>query len=137
MPVKGGNAVRANYRKKIEEINSKRVKAAVTKIIVGASGRAKEKTPVEHSKLINGQFHRVEKTSTGWRGTVGYIEDYAGLLNNPVAGSKLDGWQPKPPDKKEGSAWNPNSHQGFLTLAFTSPESKKLIMEILKGIKLK
>ncbi len=137
MPVKGGNAVRANYRKKIDEINSKRVKAAVTKIITYAAGASKEIAPIEFGNLINSQFRNIEKTSTGWRGTLGYTVGYAAALENPKSGGRLDGWQPKPPEDKFGPAWNPISQQGFLRLAFTGQEAKQTIEKIIQGIKLK
>lgn len=141
MPFKPGKAPKdllARYKGKVKDITTKQAEAVMTKITVYAAGASKEIAPIEFGNLINSQFRRVEKTSTGYRGTVGYAVGYAAALENPKAGGRLDGWKPVAPENKQGNAWNPISGQGFLRLAFTGQESAPAIQKIIiNGFRIK
>ena len=88
MPVKGGDKVRRKYRETIKSITVKRAEATMTKVVTYAAGASKEIAPIEFGNLINSQFRKVEKTATGYRGTVGYTVGYAAALENPTSGRK-------------------------------------------------
>ena len=138
MPVKGGDSVRKKYRETIKSITVKRAEATMAKVVTYAAGASKELAPIEFGNLVNSQFRNVEKTATGYRGTVGYTVGYAAALENPKPGGKLDNWKPLAPENKQGNAWNPISGQGFLRLGFIGIESKPAIRKIIiNGFKIK
>ncbi|AUR95665.1 neck protein [Vibrio phage 1.210.O._10N.222.52.C2] len=138
MPVKGMNQARGRFKSIMSGISDKKAKAALTKAIIYGAGASKEIAPKEFGNLINSQFRKIEKTATGYRGIVGYAVSYAAALEDPKPGGKLDGWQPRPPEQKDGNAWNPIASQGFLRLGFTGLESGPAIRKILvNGMRLK
>ena len=141
MPFKKGKSpaeLTSKFSQIVGNMTEKSTKAALTKAIIKGAGFSKEIAPIEFGTLINSQFRMIEKTATGWRGIVGYAVNYAVYLESPKAGGRMDNWQPRPPEQKEGNAWNPISSQGFLRLGFTGLESGPIIQQILRdGIKLK
>ena len=141
MPFKAGKApkdVASNFKQIVGTMTTKSTKAALTKALVYGAGASKEIAPIEFGPLVNSQFREIIKTDFGWRGIVGYAVSYAAALESPKPGGKLDGWNPRPPEQKDGNAWNPIASQGFLRLGFTGLESGPMIQKILtQGIKLK
>lgn len=135
MPFKAGKSpkdVSRKYKAVVNDMAGRKVKTALTKVVVYAAGASKEIAPVEFGSLVNSQFREVNKTDFGWRGTVGYTQSYAAALESPRPGGRLDGWKPKPPEEKFGPAWNPIATQGFLRLGFLGQESRPAIERILK-----
>lgn len=134
MPFKAGKSpmdISKKYKSRIEKLASENVKSTLTKVVVYAAGASKEIAPIEFGALVNSQFREVTKIADGYRGTVGYTVNYALPLEDPKRGSRLDGWQPRPPDKKQGPAWNPRASQGFLSQAFTGREESETIRKIV------
>ena len=134
MPFKKGKSpddVTAKYATIIDGITVKSTNEALTKALVYGAGASKEIAPIEFGNLVNSQYRYIEKTPTGFRGFVGYSVNYALFLEDPRKGGRLDGWQPRPPEDKEGPAWNPIASQGFLRLGFTGLESGPMITKIL------
>jgi hypothetical protein len=86
MPFKPGKSPKDlsnNYKKKVTGIVKDKAEAVMTKVITYAAGASKEIAPIEFGNLINSQFRRIEQTSTGYRGTLGYTVGYAAALENP------------------------------------------------------
>lgn len=131
MPVNGVKSVQANYRKVIRQISQDKAQSTLIQIGVIAAGYAKRFTPIEYNTLVNNQFRDVSVTPRGWRLTVGYVAAYAAALE-----IRTD-WQPRPPEMKEGPAWNPNAKPGFLQAGFEDSQPKGQIENaIARGMKI-
>jgi len=97
MAVKGLTQARNGTKRIAANVVDVKARRAVTAGIIVGQGWAQILTPVDTSFLINGQYRRVDKTNMGYRGSVGYIAEYAAAVHDP---SVIQNFQ-KPGAEKE------------------------------------
>ena len=62
MPVRGGNKVRASFKRAAGEIRNVKTERVITKIMIEGLANAAVITPVDTANLINSQFRRIVQT---------------------------------------------------------------------------
>lgn len=150
MPAKGIQAVRRNYRLKVENIDGKTTGAAVFLVLREGAAIADTMVPVDTSNLINSRFapqisHSKGKTT----GKVGYSASYAAAVHG--MSGKLKGKPradfgttsnhskvgPQKPQAfgggtKVGNYWDPSGEPQWLTKGFD--RLKPAIPALLKKV---
>ncbi len=134
MAMKGFDQLKRNLEQLTEDIEVKKPTQTIVAILQIASNISMKYAPIEYSTLVNSRRTRVFADGNKIAGTLGYYVEYAGALNNPKKGGKLDGWKPRPANKKKGPGENLNARQGFLTDAFESEEAKREIQIVITEI---
>ncbi|AZU97933.1 hypothetical protein [Vibrio phage LP.1] len=128
MPARPGKTprhVKQEYAEFVGRMTGPRTKAAIAKVLsIGMTG-AKQYAPLEYGTLMNSAFRRIEGSRMNWRGIAGFTVYYSFYLHQ-----RMD-WNPRPPDKKAGPAWNPNARPKFLELGFTAPDQITLMQKAL------
>ena len=117
--------IQRNTRQLMRQRIPRKIERALTGVGIVVANKAQEYTPVEYSLLINSQYRRVDAYPNRYTVSVGYTQDYAAALHN-----RKD-WSPRPPDAKQGPAWNPDAKPGFLTLG--ADETRTTQTRILLG----
>lgn len=130
MPVKGIERVRMNTKKKLEEIAGPVTERVLTEVLIIGSGYASTMTPVDTSTLINSQYRRLEPTSGGKRGVVGYTAGYAAFVHG--ASGKLKGLA-RPGGR--GKYWDPKGEPEFLKKGFERDGLAAIKAAIKRGYK--
>lgn len=97
-----------NVRRVVDQTIPLKIERALTAIGIVVGNKALEFTPVEFSLLVNSQDRQTMAIPGGYRVSVVYTQNYAAALHN------RDDWKPRPPDQKEGPAWNPKARPEFL-----------------------
>jgi hypothetical protein len=117
--------IQKNAKALIHNVIPKDIERALTAIGVVVGNKSLEYTPIEFSTLINSQYRINEATQTKYTVRVGYTQEYAAPLHERT------NWKPRPPELKDGPAWNPNAKHHFLTDA--AEEEKVTIRRIILG----
>lgn len=134
MPVRGGDNVRRRMRDTIRRIRGPMTEKTVTRILIIAAGYASSMTPIATSALINSQYRRVQETGKGYRGELGYGQDYAVYVHE-APGALLGANVPRWPARL-GVYWGPNGEPGFLEKAFERDGRSDIEAEIDAGYRL-
>lgn len=82
MPVKGGDKVRRNTKNIISNIRGIKTPEVLQEVMIIGLANAARLTPVDTGNLLQSQFKRQVKTSTGYRGTAGYTASYAPFVHD-------------------------------------------------------
>lgn len=107
MSFEGFDELNARFTEALESIEIGRTQKVVTLIIDEVQAQAATMTPIgKTSNLINSAYANLERTSSGWRGEVGYGAEYAFAVHEMPG--KLVG---------TGQAWNPDAEPKFLEKA--------------------
>ena len=133
MPFKAGKSPKQALQElsnKLDKISGNRLEIAMRKVMYLIGGKADQYVPIDTSALIDGRKIRVQTNGKGRiRGVLGYYEDYAMILHSPAPGSKMDGWNPRPPGApgKRSNGYNPQAKQGWIDIGFKEvwPEQVK------------
>jgi len=131
MAISGVKSVKSRMRSITSDIASNKAVQFVNAVGAQAGVLSKEKAPLEYGALHNSQRFDVTKGNGYVVGTLSYNTMYASILNDGVYK-----WNPRPPDKKAGPAWNPNATTHFLEYGFESNEAKAMINKFLKVFKI-
>lgn len=121
--VRGASKVRRNFRATMET-QSKKAKIAVTKASFVIGSRSDFYVPIDTSALLNSRFNRTIALTSGYRGIIGYTQNYAAALHE-----RTD-WSPKPPGTpgKRTGGYNPSAKPKFLEIG--AEESAQTIERI-------
>lgn len=118
-------AIQQNAKRVIKDKIPHNIERALTSVGVVVANKALEYTPLEYGILQNSQYQTLQVAPNGYSVSVGYTANYAGALHD-----RTD-WNPRPPDQKQGPAWNPNAKPKFLYSA--AEEVKVTINQIMLG----
>lgn len=129
MPVKGIKEVKANFNKLFTDIHHKKAVQFTNVVLSIGQSHSRELAPVEFSTLINSTIKDVDVTSSGVRGSFSYNTVYAARLEF------REDWKPRPPEQKQGPAWNPNAKPHYLERGFEDAESQASIRRAIKIFK--
>lgn len=128
MPVKGHRELKRNLNSFAEDVKIKMPEQTITAVLQIGAQISRKYAPIEYSTLVNSVRQTVKNVGGNVVGTLGYYTSYAHWLNfNPD-------WSPRPPERKQGPAWNPNATPHFLEAGFTSSEAKRAIKSIIKEV---
>ena len=125
-PGKSGTDVVNKYKAYVGRMTGPNTRGAMAAVLTIGITRAKELAPLEYGPLINSAYQRIEETQTGFYGEAGFITGYAYWLHE-----RTD-WNPRPPDKKAGPAWNPDATPKFLERGFTDSDQRVLMKKAIK-----
>ncbi len=93
-----------NWKKLRREISEQRLPNAMTELTIAIESNAVEqRAPVATATLAESAYHDLEKTSTGWRGSVGFLVNYAYYVHE-AEGKLLNTKTPRHP-KTLGYVW--------------------------------
>lgn len=81
MAIKGGNRIRQNMSRRLRDVAGPITNRVVTEILVIGEGYAVNLTPVDTSNLINSRYRRVQSSTTGTIGLIGYTASYAAFVH--------------------------------------------------------
>ena len=103
----------ADINKRSAEVFTKtiprKVERALTAAAIVVGNKALEYTPVEYGMLANSQFRDIRDNGAGgFTARIGCTANYAAALHERT------NWSPRPPEMKDGPAWNPRAKPGFL-----------------------
>lgn len=131
MPVTGANKIKSRMKSFVGDVTNKKSLQFINAVGAQAGILSKEKAPLEFGTLHNSQRFDVVKGAGYIKGTLSYNTMYASILNDGIFK-----WKPRPPDKKAGSAWNPNATMRFLEYPFESSNGKAMINKYLEIFKI-
>lgn len=106
-----------------------KIERALTASAIVVGNKALEYTPVEYAVLANSQYREITNLpSGGFVARIGYTAGYAAALHE-----RTD-WSPRPPEMKQGPAWNPRAKPKFLSDAGeeTMTTVRRIMLEDLK-----
>lgn len=123
MPVK----VKNNFAKAKTEIEDRAQQFVLAAAAVGAKW-SKYWAPIEYSTLVNSQ--RIDTFTFGphYVASVSFNTRYAVYLNGTETYTPL--WKPKPPEDKDGPAWNPLAVPRFLNFGFEDQQPQQEINQL-------
>ena len=113
-------ATAKSIKKQIADINKrsavlftktipKKIERGLTASLVVVGNKANEYVPLEFGLLVNSQFKEIRGNGAGgYTARIGYTANYAAALHERT------NWSPRPPEMKDGPAYNPRAKPGFL-----------------------
>lgn len=93
-----------NWKKLRREISEQRLPNAMTKLTIAIESEAIMRAPVAKTNLVNSADHGLDKTPTGWQGTVFFLANYAYYVHE-APGKLLNAKTPRHP-KRLGYVWD-------------------------------
>lgn len=123
-----------NWRRLRREISEQRLPNAMTELTIAIESNAVEqRVPVATATLANSAGHELDRTPTGWRGTVFFLANYAYYVHE-APGKLLNTKTPRHP-KTLGYVWggyNGKAEPKFLENAADYVVSSGMAQRILE-----
>lgn len=130
MAIKGIKRVHMNLTQALQNVAIDKTESVLSAVLDAGANNAALITPVKSSVLINSQYKRIEKSTTGIVGRVGYTANYAAAVN--AATGKLKG---KPRSGGDGNYWDPSGEPDFLWKGFERDGLNEIKAIIREGYK--
>ena len=129
---KGGKQLTQKYAVFVGGMTGPKTESAMAKVLsIGVTG-AKELAPLEYGSLMNSAFRRIDRSETGVRGVAGFTGGVSKTgFNYALYLHENKNWNPRPPDKKAGPAYNPNAKPKYLDRGFTDSGQKALMQRAI------
>lgn len=120
--------LRERLRSVLSNITQEKTEEAIALVLSIGITEAKSLAPMEYGTLINSAFRRIIPKGRSVIGVAGFAVHYAIYLH------ESETWNNKPPEDKDGPAWNPRGEPKFLEKGFTSDKQIRLMRRSLSTV---